>query len=146
LPVESFRLVQADTARVARGNGHGGARSLHMGGTALVLAIDAVLDRARRLAAHLLQAAPDELSFAAGRFTAPGTAERGVDLPTLARAARDPANIPEGMAPGLDAEADNPSDLITFPAAPTSRRSRWTPTRARSPSCATKRWTTMAAW
>jgi aerobic carbon-monoxide dehydrogenase large subunit len=115
LPVESFRLVQADTARVARGNGHGGARSLHMGGTALVLAIDAVLDRARRLAAHLLQAAPDELSFAAGRFTAPGTAERGVDLPTLARAARDPANIPEGMAPGLDAEADNPSDLITFP-------------------------------
>jgi carbon-monoxide dehydrogenase large subunit len=114
LPFESFRLVQADTALVARGNGHGGARSLHMGGTALVLAIEAVLDRARRLAAHLLQAAPGDLSFAAGRFTAAGS-ERGVDLPALARAARDPANLPDGMAPGLDAEADNPSDLITFP-------------------------------
>ena len=114
LPVETFRLVQADTALVARGNGHGGARSLHMGGTALVLALDKALYRARRLAAHLLQAAPGELSFAAGRFTVAGT-ERGVDLPALARAARDPANLPDGMAPGLDAEADNPSDLITFP-------------------------------
>src|SRR3712207_1984912 len=65
LPIESFRLVQADTALVARGNGHGGARSLHMGGTALALAIDKALDRARRLAAHLLQAAPGELAFAA---------------------------------------------------------------------------------
>ena len=114
LAVEAFRLVQADTALVARGNGHGGARSLHMGGTALVLALDKVLDRARRLAAHLLQAAPGDLAFAAGRFTVPGT-ERGVDLAALARAARDPANLPDGMAPGLDAEADNPSDLITFP-------------------------------
>ncbi len=114
LPVEGFRLVQADTARVSRGNGHGGARSLHMGGTALVLAIDKALDRARRLAAHLLQAAPADLSFAAGRFTVRGT-ERGVDLPALARAARDPSDLPDGMTPGLDAEADNPSDLITFP-------------------------------
>jgi carbon-monoxide dehydrogenase large subunit len=114
LPVESFRLVQADTAPVARGNGHGGARSLHMGGTALVLALDEALERARRLAAHLLQAAPGDLSFAAGRFTVAGT-ERGVDLPELVRAARDAANLPDGMTPGLDAEADNPSDLITFP-------------------------------
>ncbi len=114
LPVEAFRLVQADTATVARGNGHGGARSLHMGGTALVLAMDEALARARRLAAHLLQAAPDELSFEGGRFAVRGT-ERTVDLPALARAARDPANLPDGMSPGLDAEADNPSDLITFP-------------------------------
>ena len=70
LPIERFRLVQADTAAVARGNGHGGARSLHMGGTALVLAMDKALDRARRLAAQLLQAASHDLSFAAGRFTA----------------------------------------------------------------------------
>lgn len=125
LPVERFRLVQADTATVARGNGHGGARSLHMGGTALVLALDKALSRARRLAAHLLQAAPEELAFADGRFTVAGT-ERGIDLPALADAARDPADLPDGFAGdgatpeslppcALDAEADNPSDLITFP-------------------------------
>ncbi len=57
LPVERFRLVQADTRHVARGHGHGGARSLHMGGEALVRAIDAVLAKGRALAAQLLQCA-----------------------------------------------------------------------------------------
>jgi carbon-monoxide dehydrogenase large subunit len=114
LPAERFRLVQADTDTVAFGNGHGGARSLHVGGTALVMAIDAVLAKARLLAAHLLQAAPEELAFAAGRFTVAGT-ERGIALEAVAEAARDPAMLPEGMTPGLDAEAKNLSELVTFP-------------------------------
>jgi len=74
LPVGGFRLVQADTRSVARGHGHGGARSLHMGGEALVRAIDAVLARARGLAAQLLQCAEGELTFAEGRFGLAGDA------------------------------------------------------------------------
>ena len=62
LPVEAFRLVQADSDRIARGGGHGGARSLPMAGTALWLAIDAALDKARAEAARLLQ--PTRRSFA----------------------------------------------------------------------------------
>ena len=117
LPVEAFRLVQADTEVVQFGNGHGGARSMHLGGGALVKAIEAVLGKARTVAAHLLQADPAELDFAAGRFVVRGDATgRGVDLLTVARAAADPANLPEGMAPGgLDAEAMNLSDIVTFP-------------------------------
>ncbi|WP_135466718.1 xanthine dehydrogenase family protein molybdopterin-binding subunit [Crenalkalicoccus roseus] len=115
LPVERFRLVQADTAAIPRGAGHGGARSLHLGGGALVLAAEALLGKARAIAAHLLQAAPSELDFAAGRFTVRGT-ERGVTLAAVAEAARDPASLPEGMAPGLAAEALNPEDRVTFPA------------------------------
>ncbi len=114
LPRERFRLVQADTDSIAYGNGHGGARSLHVGGTALVMAMDKVLDKARPIAAHLLQAAPEALDFAAGRFTVRGT-ERSVTLDTVAEAARDAANLPEGVQPGLDAEAKNLSELITFP-------------------------------
>ncbi|MBV1800040.1 xanthine dehydrogenase family protein molybdopterin-binding subunit [Siccirubricoccus sp. G192] len=114
LPLECFRLVQADTAAVASGAGHGGARSMHLGGGALVQAIDAVLEKARRVAAHLLQAAPGKLEFAAGRFTMPGTG-RGIELLAVAQAAQDAANLPEGLAPGLDAEAMNLSDLVTFP-------------------------------
>jgi len=114
LPVERFRLVQADTARIPRGAGHGGARSLHLGGGALVMAVDAVLEKARHIAAHLLQAAPDSLVFTQGRYTVPGT-ERGVALMAVAEAARDPANLPEGMEPGLGAEALNPEDRVTFP-------------------------------
>jgi aerobic carbon-monoxide dehydrogenase large subunit len=113
LPPERFRLVQADTAIIAQGNGHGGARSLHVGGTAMVMACDALLAKARRLAGHLLQAAPESLAFRDGRFA--GADDRGIDLAALAAAAEDPANLPEGMTPSLSAEAFNGSDLRTFP-------------------------------
>jgi aerobic carbon-monoxide dehydrogenase large subunit len=114
LPIGAFRLIQADTQTVKSGNGHGGARSMHMGGTALYLAAQMVLTKARTLAAHLLQADASEVSFADGRFTV-GVGERGIDLLTLAEAARDPANLPDGMTPGLDADAYNDADVFTFP-------------------------------
>jgi len=113
LPPDRFRFVQADTDRVPSGNGHGGARSMHMGGAALALAAEAVVAKGRGLAAHLLQAAPEAVSFAAGRFRLAGG--RGIDLLDLARAARDPANLPDGMSPGLDGDGVNRSDLFTFP-------------------------------
>jgi aerobic carbon-monoxide dehydrogenase large subunit len=117
LPIAIFRFVQGDTRAVRSGNGHGGARSMHMGGAALHLAAQMVLSKGRAIAAHLLQADVSEVSFSAGRFTIGG--ERGIDLLALAEAARDPANLPanlpEGMTPGLDADAYNDSDVFTFP-------------------------------
>jgi aerobic carbon-monoxide dehydrogenase large subunit len=114
LPIAAFRFVQADTTAVKSGNGHGGARSMHMGGSALYLAAQMVLSKARAIAAHLLQADASEVSFSAGRFTVSGS-ERGIDLLALAEAARDPTNLPDGMTPGLDADAYNDSDVFTFP-------------------------------
>jgi len=114
LPIGAFRFVQADTRDVKSGNGHGGARSMHMGGTALHLAAQMVLSKGRAVAAHLLQADASEVSFSAGRFTV-GGGERGIDLLPLAEAARDAANLPDGMTPGLDADAYNGSDVFTFP-------------------------------
>jgi carbon-monoxide dehydrogenase large subunit len=114
LPLERFRLVQADTRVVPRGAGHGGARSMHQGGTALVKAAEMVIEKGRRIAAGLLQADSAEIVFAEGRFTVPGT-ERGIDLPAVARAAADPANLPEGMAPGLASSVYNMLDGFTFP-------------------------------
>ncbi|MGA7264807.1 MAG: molybdopterin cofactor-binding domain-containing protein [Stellaceae bacterium] len=115
LPVEAFRFVQADTEAVKSGNGHGGARSMHMGGTALYLAAQMVLSKARVIAAHLLQADASDVSFiSAGRFMVGGS-ERGIGLLELAEAARDPVNLPDGMTPGLDANAYNDSDVFTFP-------------------------------
>jgi aerobic carbon-monoxide dehydrogenase large subunit len=113
LPVRAFRFVQADTGEVKSGNGHGGARSMHMGGTALYLAAQMVLSKGRAIAAHLLQADPGEVSFSAGRFTLGDG--RGIDLLALAEAARDLANLPDGFGPGLDADAYNDSDVFTFP-------------------------------
>jgi carbon-monoxide dehydrogenase large subunit len=115
LPIEAFRYVQADTAKVRAGNGHGGARSMHMGGAALCKAVDAMIEKGRAIAARLLQASVQQVVFADGRFSVQNQPDRGIDLLALARAARDPANAPEGMTTGLDTYVWNLLDLITFP-------------------------------
>jgi carbon-monoxide dehydrogenase large subunit len=103
LPIGQFDYMQADTRTVRNGNGHGGARSLHMGGSALVNAIEQVLSKARPIAARLLQAGAAEVSFEAGRFSA---GERSVGLIEVARAAVDET---------IDTYHWNLLDLITFP-------------------------------
>jgi carbon-monoxide dehydrogenase large subunit len=114
LPIDTFRLVQADTRVVERGAGHGGARSMHQGGSALVKAARMVIEKGRRIAAGLLQTDSAEIVFAEGRFFVPGT-EREIDLLAVARAAADPANLPEGMASGLGSCVYNMLDVFTFP-------------------------------
>jgi carbon-monoxide dehydrogenase large subunit len=109
-----IRILQADTQLLPNGNGHGGARSLHLGGGALVLALDVLMEKARLIAAHLLQADPAALSFAEGRFALPD-GDRFITIAELARAAEDAASLPEGMTPGLFASGHNTSDLVTFP-------------------------------
>ncbi|HUK10733.1 MAG TPA: xanthine dehydrogenase family protein molybdopterin-binding subunit [Stellaceae bacterium] len=115
LPLEHFRYVQADTMSVRRGAGHGGARSMHMGGTALVLAIEAAIEKGRKVAARLLQASVQEMVFSEGRYAVRGSSH-GIDLLEVAAAARDPANLPQEIeSAGLDSYAYNPSDVVTFP-------------------------------
>ncbi|MCA3281053.1 MAG: xanthine dehydrogenase family protein molybdopterin-binding subunit, partial [Roseomonas sp.] len=114
LTPSEVHVQQADTALLPNGNGHGGARSLHLGGGALVLALDALMEKARIIAAHLLQADPGAFSFADGRFALPDGA-RFITLAAIAAAAEDSASLPEGMSPGLTASGHNTSDLVTFP-------------------------------
>ena len=115
LPIEAFRYVQADTSIVRAGNGHGGARSMHMGGAALCKAVDTMLAKGRAIAARLLQASVEHVVFADGRFALRDDPNRAIDLLAVARAARDQANLPDGMSPGLDTYVWNLLDLITFP-------------------------------
>ncbi len=115
LPLETFRYVQADTASVRNGNGHGGARSMHMGGTALCKAAEVMLAKGAAIATRLLQASPGQVTFADGRFVVRDDPSRGIDLLSVARAARDPANVPDGETPGLDTYVWNLLDLITYP-------------------------------
>jgi carbon-monoxide dehydrogenase large subunit len=115
LPIDTFRYVQADTASVRDGNGHGGARSMHMGGTALCKAAEMMLAKGMKIAARLLQAAPAQVAFADGRFVVRDDLSRGIGLLDVARAANDPANVPDGETPGLDTYVWNLLDLITYP-------------------------------
>ena len=100
LPVQAFRYVQADTTRIPAGNGHGGARSLHQGGTALVRAAEAVIAKGRAVAARLLQARLEDVVFAGGSFSVAG---RSVGLLDVA------------AEESLDTYVWNKLNLITFP-------------------------------
>ncbi len=115
LAVEKFRLVQADTERVPEGHGHGGARSMHMGGTALVRAGEILIGKGKKIAAHLMQAEVGKIRFTGGRFHREDDEAGGIDLLALAAAARDPASLPPGMAAGLEGFASNHCEIFTFP-------------------------------
>jgi aerobic carbon-monoxide dehydrogenase large subunit len=104
VPMDRIRYVQADTRAVKSGSGHGGARSMHMGGAALVKAIDAALEKARDLAAGLLQAPESELFFAGGGFSVRGS-ERRIDLLSVARESGGP----------VGSHVMNMTDVFTFP-------------------------------
>ena len=104
LEPSAFRYVQADTQLVRAGHGHGGARSLHQGGTALVRAAEGVIEKGRVVAARLLQTTPDELAYADGCYIA-GSGRVGL---REVAAAAEPGE-------SLDSYVWNKLDLITFP-------------------------------
>lgn len=115
VPIDRLRYVQADTAAVRMGHGHGGARSMHMGGAAVMRAIELVLDKARPVAAALLQVAADQLTFEEGCFIVRSTHTR-VDLMQVAAAARD--SFDTNTQPdqrGLDTFAKVQDAPFTFP-------------------------------
>jgi carbon-monoxide dehydrogenase large subunit len=94
------RYIDGDTDRVGFGMGTMGSRSTVIGGTALWLAADKVIAKGRKIAARLLEAAEQDITFADGRFAVVGT-DRGVALKEVARAAFQPAQLPPGLEPGL---------------------------------------------
>jgi carbon-monoxide dehydrogenase large subunit len=94
------RYIDGDTDRVAFGMGTMGSRSTVIGGTALWMAADKVIAKGKKIAAHLLEAADADITFADGRFAVVGT-DRAVVLQDVARAAFQPARLPPGLEPGL---------------------------------------------
>jgi len=101
IPFEAVELIQGDSLVVETGGGTGGSRSSQMGGVATLRASDAVVAKARRIAAHLLEAAVADVELEGGRFRVSGT-DLAVSWPQVIAAANDPARLPEGEAPGLD--------------------------------------------
>ncbi len=110
LPLESVLVIQSDTDAVARGSGTVGSRSMQHGGSAVHQAARAVRDKARDLASHLLEASPEDIVFVGGAVGVAGVPERALSWAELAAAAGDRKNLPEGMEPGLAADADFAGD------------------------------------
>lgn len=103
VPVSAVRFVDGDTGTVPRGTGTQGSRSTQIGGSAVSLAAVAVLEKARQLAAHLLEATTEDIVVAAdgGGLAVAGVPSSALSWSALAAAANDPARLPHGMEPGL---------------------------------------------
>ena len=108
------RLIQGDTETHSRGFGTIGSRSLVLGGAAASSAAAKVLLKAKRLAGHLMEAAEADLAFEEGRFLVRGT-DVSVSLAEVAAAAHDPAQLPDGIEPGLEAEGVGLPVPSTYP-------------------------------
>ncbi len=106
LEPRDIQVVQSDTDATPYGWGTFASRSMVVGGGATQLAAVALADRVRRLAAHLLEAAPEDIELCDGRAAVRGSAERALDFAQVARVAYLEAHrLPEREAPGLEAHA-----------------------------------------
>ncbi|MGQ0802420.1 MAG: xanthine dehydrogenase family protein molybdopterin-binding subunit [Actinomycetota bacterium] len=116
VPMESVRLVQSDTAVVPRGTGTMGSRSLQTAGSALYRASEGVLEKAKRLAAHLLEANVDDIVVhEGGTVGVTGVPATALEWAELARAAHDDGRRPGDMEPGLASELDFNQGEATYP-------------------------------
>ena len=100
VPLDHIRLVQGDTDMAPHGNGTGGSRSLVMGGAAVKAAGTKIADKAKRIAAHLLEAAEADIELDNGCLRITGT-DKTVSFLEVAKAAYSPSRLPPGMEPGL---------------------------------------------
>lgn len=115
VPIESVDVVQGDTARATMGMGTFGSRSLSVGGSAIDKAMDKVIDKGRKIAAHLLEASEGDIEFNEGNFAVSGT-DRSVSIGEVAFAAYVPHNYPlEELEPGLDEQAYYDPSNFNFP-------------------------------
>ena len=114
VPFEDVEVLHGDTQISHKGLDTYGSRSLVVGGEALVLAADKVIEKARPIAAHLLEASADDLEFSAGRFGVKGT-DQGLSMAEIALASFAAHNLPNGVEPGLDSEATYDPVNFSFP-------------------------------
>ncbi len=115
VPLADVEVVHGDTARIAMGWGTYGSRTTAVGGSAIAVAADRVIDKARKIAAHMLEAAEEDIEFRAGRFAVRGAPERAQTFQAVTLQAYLAWNLPEGVEPALEAAAYyNPSNF-TFP-------------------------------
>jgi carbon-monoxide dehydrogenase large subunit len=116
IPMDKIRLVNGDTAAVPHGQGTMGSRSLQTAGNAVMAASKAVLVRAQQIAAHELEASPDDVVAGDGGLHVAGVPGRTVSWEELAVASRDASRLPSDLEPGpLRHEGDFDGSNSTFP-------------------------------
>ncbi len=115
VPVSQVSILHGDTDKVQFGMGTYGSRSLAVGGSAIVKALEKVEAKAKKIAAHQLEASESDIVIENGEFKVTGT-DKSIALPMVALAAYTAHNLPDGMEPGLKESAFYDPSNFTFPA------------------------------
>jgi carbon-monoxide dehydrogenase large subunit len=114
VPPARIQVLWGDSDALGAGRGNGGSGALTVGGSAVTRASEKIVERGRRIAARMMEAAPEDVQFRDGRFTVAGT-DRGVAFAEVARTAYAPRMLPQGMEPGFSETAAFTPPAVTFP-------------------------------
>jgi len=115
IPMAQVEIVHGDTAQIPFGMGTYGSRSACVGGSAILMSLDKVKAKGRKIAAHLLEANEQDLVFEGGKWSvkgSPGKAKTWGEVSLMAYLAH---NLPQGMEPGLEATSFFDPPNFTFP-------------------------------
>ena len=115
ISIDQVSIIHGDTDKVQFGMGTYGSRSLAVGGSAIVKAMEKVEAKAKKIAAHALEASENDIVIENGEFKVTGT-DKSLALPMVALAAYTAHNLPDGMEPGLKESAFYDPSNFTFPA------------------------------
>ena len=102
IPMDDVEIVHGDTGRVPFGMGTYGSRSASVGGTAIVMSLDKIKEKGKKIAAHLLEANPKDMEYVGGQFVVKGSPQKAIPFGQVALTAYVPHNYPEGLEPGLE--------------------------------------------
>ena len=111
---DQIAFRQADTDATAEGGGHGGSRSLHLGGTAVLLAARMIIEKGKRIASHLLEADENDVDYRPGEYRVAGT-DRNIPFLDVVKASFDAARLPAAESPGLDETARYEREDFNYP-------------------------------
>jgi carbon-monoxide dehydrogenase large subunit len=115
IPIESVEVVHGDTGAIPFGMGTYGSRSASVGGTALLMSANKVKEKAKRIAAHLLEASASDIEYVNGNFQVKGAPGKAVPFGAVALTAYVPHNYPEGLEPGLEETSFYDPSNFCFP-------------------------------
>ena len=115
VPFEDVEVITGDTDSSPKGMDTYGSRSLVVGGVAVDKAADKVITKARRIAAHLLEAAEDDVEFSGGTFSVKGSPEARTTIQEVALATFAAHNLPDGVEPTIDADHVYDPDNFSYP-------------------------------
>jgi aerobic carbon-monoxide dehydrogenase large subunit len=114
VPFDDVYVFENDTDIVKEGGGSHSARSMRLAGIVMGKATDAIIEKGKRIAAHMLETAEDDIVFAAGRYTVQGT-DRSVGIFDVAAAAENGKGLPENLRGALEASCDETILQLGFP-------------------------------